>query len=259
MFSLFPLSVKLCADKLVHRIRDASNRRQLLLLVACLGAVGAGVIIWLSVSTGSPRSNVAPKSPDELMRQARRLSLTTAVPQKIIATCRQLAARSHAQGGSWPLYCVPLVPHADSNRIDAAGGLNGYRNVQASVVVSVRSGERDTTHAVGAHWTFAEGDPRAVMGAYLPPVPGRAITRGKLDGRPIRIYLMPPSGMGFYSGHVVIEWQQETMAFQVSLHGHANLRRAKLMAQALMREVALCPLGGSQRHRRSCRLVFFPT
>jgi len=178
----------------------------------------------------------------------RRLGLTTAVPQAIVAACRGLAARSRAQGSSRPLYCLRLIPKADSYRIDAAGGLNGYRNVAESTVVSVRSG-------LSGHWTFAEGEPGAVIGSYLPAERARSVTRTRLGGRKVTIYRLP-AGSSFYSGHVVIEWRQRKTAFQVSMHGHRNLKRAELMSRALMREIELCSPEAPRSRNGACRLVF---
>jgi hypothetical protein len=141
-----------------------------------------------------------------------------------------------------------LVPKADSYRTDAAGGLNSYRNVAESTVVSVRSG-------LSGHWTFAEGEPGAVIGSYLSAEPARSVTRTRLDGRNVTIYRMP-AGSSFYSGHVVIEWRQRKTAFQVSMHGHRNLERAELMSRALMREIELCSPEAPRSRNGACRLVF---
>jgi hypothetical protein len=148
------------------------------------------------------------------------------------------------------------VPKAASYRVDAAGGLTrGYRNLAQDIGVSVRSAIARGSSSSGDHWTFAEGDPRTVIGAYLPPATGRGLIRTRLDGRLATIYRLP-EWSSFYSGHVVIEWRQGGLAFQVSMHGHHNLKRTKLMSRALMREVTHCPSEKGQSPNDRCRLVF---
>jgi hypothetical protein len=71
----------------------------------------------------------------------------------------------------------------------------------------------------------------------------------------VTVYQLP-EGEGYYSGHVVIEWHQKRLAFQVTMHGHRNVERAELMSQALMREVARCPSGERRGAKDQCRLVF---
>jgi hypothetical protein len=190
-----------------------------------------------------------------LARRGGTVALTTAVPQVVVPTCRSLASRSRSQGSSRPVYCPPLVPKATSYRIDAAGGLShGYRNLVQDIGVSVRSA-RAGTPPPGDHWTFAEGDPGTVVGAYLATEVERSAVRTHLGGRPVTVYRVP-EGASLYSGHVVIEWRQRDLAFQVSLHGHRNLRRAKLMSLALMQEVTHCPPDTRPSANDRCRLVF---
>jgi hypothetical protein len=152
---------------------------------------------------------------------------------------------------------LPLVPKAGWLTIEAAGGFNGYRRVEEGVVVAVRSAR---AMAIGrrfptSHWSFAEGKPSVVMGQYLPPERGRKVRRIHLDGHAVTVYVMP-KGFGLYSGHVVIEWTQREIAFQVSMHGHRNVERAALMARALMRQVADCPRPRTRTGTRACNLVF---
>jgi hypothetical protein len=183
--------------------------------------------------------------------------LTTRVPRRVIADCRTLAARAHRRGSSRPVYCLPLVPKAGWIRIEAAGGFNGYRRVEDGIIVSVRSALAMATgrRVPTAHWSFAEGKPSVVVGQYLPPERGRKVRRAYLDGHAVVVYGMP-KGFGLYSGHVVIEWTQRKVAFQVSMHGHRNLERAALMARALMRQVAACARSRPRPGTRVCDLVF---
>ena len=237
------------------------HQRILRFVVSVLVAVGcAGCFTGkASKSKTSPPKPPTPRSLDrEVVRSASSLGLSTAVPRSVVADCETLAVRAYRRGSSRPVYCLPLVPKAGWTRIEAAGGLNGYRNVAEAIVVSVRSAR--TPPPIGrvvptAHWTFAEGEPNAVIGQYLPPDSGRRVTHTRLDGRPVTVYAMP-KGFGLYSGHVVIEWRQRTVAFQVSMHGYGNLGRVALMARALMRQVARCMHPSGRIDVPVCQLVF---
>jgi hypothetical protein len=219
--------------------------------VVALSCVGCLAASGNHEKKGSALQSVDPR----LARSARPFALTAAVPPVVVAACRRLASRSRAQGSSRPLYCPPLVPKASSYRIDAAGGLShGYQNLVQEVGVSVRS-TTARRRSFGDHWTFAEGDPRTIVGAYLAPEVGRSVMRTLLGGRPVTVYRMPEGG-SFYSGHIVIEWRQRGLAFQVSIHGHRNLKRVRLMSLALMYEVTNCPSEKRPSERDRCRLVF---
>jgi hypothetical protein len=199
----------------------------------------------------------APSLDAQIRHSASSLGLTTRVPRRVTADCRTLAARAHRRGSSRPVYCLPVVPKAGWIRIEAAGGFNGYRRVEEGIIVSVRSAR---AMAIGrrvptAHWSFAEGKPSVVVGQYLPPERGRKVRRAYLDGHAVTVYVMP-KGFGLYSGHVVIEWKQRKVAFQVSMHGHRNVERAALMARALMRQVAACARARARPGTRACDLVF---
>ena len=188
-------------------------------------------------------------------RRAEALGLTSAVPRVVVAACRKLGSRARTQGGGHPVYCLPLVPRAASYRIDAAGGLtHGYRDLTHSSVVSVRSAtpSESTSHD---HWTFAQGEPRPMMGAYLDISHGGSVVQARLAGRRVTIYRMP-EGQSFYSGHVVIEWRQGNLVYQVSMHGHRNLERVELMSRFLMQEVARCLSAKSRSPNGGCALVF---
>jgi len=176
------------------------------------------------------------------------------VPSTVVKVCERLAARARAQGGSHPLYCLPLVPRSPSYRLDAAGGLvHGYRDLTRSIGVSVRSFLSSGSASRHAHWTFAQGEPKELIGAYIPARVPRQVRR--LGGHQVTVYELP-RGQSLYSGHVVIEWRQRSLAFQVSMHGHANISRVELMSRALMREVARCPSAGGLSPDGACRLVF---
>ena len=208
--------------------------------------------------TNPPKPPAAQSLDVEVLHSVSSLGLTRAVPRPIVADCMTLAVRAHRRGSSRPVYCLPLVPKAGWIRIEAAGGLNGYRNVAEAIVMSARSARAPPP--IGrpvptAHWTFAEGEPNAVIGQYLPVDSGRRVAHTRLEGRPVRLYRMP-KGFGLYSGHIVIEWRQRKVAFQVSMHGHENLERVVLMARALMRQVARCVRPSVRIDIPVCRLVF---
>ena len=100
--------------------------------------------------------------------------------------------------------------------------------------------------ANGGHWNFAAGTPGALRANLYPPPP--ATPPGAppsprvepLSETPIRLaaqaavtYLMPSyeQGGGIDSGHVVIAWQQDGTAYQISVHGINNAGRVRLMAE----------------------------
>ena len=224
------------------------------LFAGCCTTVGAG-----GTSPAAVRHLTDQHQPVDptLAAAAARAGLTTNVPALVTAACRELAARARRQGSSRPLYCPPLAPRARGYRIELAGGLNGYSNVRDSTVIAVKSPTAASASALGGHWTFAQGEPRVVVGAYVPAEPGRVVRRARLGGRPVTIYRMPET-QGFYGGHVVIEWLQQATAFQVSMHGQANFVPTALIARALMREIALCPLERLRASRTAaCRLSFY--
>ena len=97
------------------------------------------------------------------------------------------------------------------------------------------------------------GEPKALIGAYIPARVRRQVRH--LGGRQVTVYELP-EGQSFYSGHVVIEWRQRKLAFQVSMHGYENVSRVELMSRALMGEVARCPSSGGMSPDDPCRLVF---
>jgi hypothetical protein len=95
---------------------------------------------------------------------------------------------------------------------------------------------------------FAAGAKSALrINIYPPPPDTFAAATSGAPGHPVRItpvrlagrsaveYLMPgyPVG-GYYADHVVVQWEQGGTTYQVSLHGYTNLRRAELMAEAVM-------------------------
>lgn len=106
-------------------------------------------------------------------------------------------------------------------------------------------------HASGGHWMFAAGSASTLRLNIYPPLADTLVRAGRpvritpvrLAGRSAVEYLMPayPVG-GDYAKHVVVQWEQKGTTYQVSLHGYSNLRRAELMAEAVMFEVR--ELGG---------------
>jgi hypothetical protein len=225
--------------------------------VSCLvgAAVCAGCFGHESANTDTAgaRNHVA-GIPPAVSGHVRALGLTAVVPRALVKACQRLASRARAQGRSHPFYCLPLVPRSPSYRVDAAGGLtHGYQDLRATIGVSVRSSLSSEGPSQHGHWTFAQGEPKALIGAYIP-----ARVRGqvrRLAGRQVTMYELP-EGQSFYSGHVVIEWRQRDLAFQVSMHGHENVSRVELMSRLLMGEVAACPSAARMTSDERCRLVF---
>jgi hypothetical protein len=111
----------------------------------------------------------------------------------------------------------------------------------------------------GGHWVFAVGDPKALLTSIFLPAPltppGSPPSKGSQPARTTRIklgttlatvYFMPPFPVGgLYGGHVVVQWSASGTSYQFSLHGYTNIKRAELMAQALMVQL--------RDHRRSSR------
>lgn len=225
--------------------------------VSCL--VGAAVCAGCFGHESAPTDTAGARNhisalPPAVTGHARALGLTAAVPRAVVKVCQRLASRARAQGRSHLLYCLPLVPRSPSYRVDAAGGLiHGYQDLRATIGVSVRSSLSSEGPSQHGHWTFAQGEPKALIGAYIPArVRGQA---RRLGGRHVTVYELP-EGQSFYSGHVVFEWRQRNLAFQVSMHGHENVSRVELMSRALMSEVAGCPSAGEMTSDERCRLVF---
>jgi len=231
--------------------------RPLVVGVACL--IGAAVCAGCSghesarTDTAGARNHLS-VIPPAVTRHARALGLTAAVPRPVVKVCQLLATRARTQGRLRPVYCVPLVPRSPSYRVDAGGGLiHGYRDLTATIGVSVRSSLSTEGRLQHGHWTFAQGEPKALIGAYIPARVRRQVRH--LGGRQVTVYELP-EGQSFYSGHVVIEWRQRKLAFQVSMHGYENVSRVELMSRALMGEVARCPSSGGMSPDDPCRLVF---
>jgi hypothetical protein len=138
-----------------------------------------------------------------------------------------------------PVICPPLVPTGRTTAV----GFGLAPTEQATAGYSIDALSQGLPHASGGHWVFAAGSASTLRLNLFPPladtlfVPGRPVrtTFVRLAGRSAVEYLMPgyPAG-GDYAGHVVVQWEQQGTTYQVSLHGYTNLRRAELMAEAVM-------------------------
>ena len=74
------------------------------------------------------------------------------------------------------------------------------------------------------------------------------------------MYRIPPEtegGPSFYSGHVVVEWQQGQTTFHLTMHGHEHEPEMRLMAAALIEQVKACASDARREKRaETCGLVF---
>jgi hypothetical protein len=154
------------------------------------------------------------------------------VPQVIRRACALAARRSALRS----VPCPTIVP-AGPAHLQYAGEIPGY---QRSYQISMGSPSIDSPRS-GGHWAVEGGVPaaldRTLAEATGLPVQPLKVRGGVVVGQPVRILWVRGygGGGGFHGGHVVVRWKHGRLAFQVSLHGHHNEERARLMARGLMR------------------------
>jgi hypothetical protein len=223
------------------------------------------IIAALATSGCSPQSTsddeaeqryAEPLPWEALASRATARDLTTKVPRTVRASCAELAVRASRQGTPRPVFCPPLVPDVETE-VELAGGVETFARLDAGYVVGFWS----PVTGLGAHWTISAGagvpqrhylQPNATSPADRPPA-----SRMQLQGVTVNVYRVPARAPGFYSGHVVFEWQVGSTVFHLTMHGHRYLPQARLMAAALVAEVRACATEKARNARRAvCRLVF---
>jgi len=216
-------------------------------------------------------TTVPPLPWSDLASQASARDLTTELPRAVTRICTDIASRAAEQGTPRPVFCPPLVPDVAA-KVELAGGVLRYRHFDDGYNIGFWSPDVAHGGEFGGHWSIAAGEveslrrfthpspPLAPPGASRqePVIP--AFLRTTLRGIPVGVYRVPEArqgGSGFYSGHVVFEWQHGDTTFHVTMHGHDNEAQARLMAAALIELVRACPTEAARRAApETCRLVF---
>jgi hypothetical protein len=176
-----------------------------------------------------------------------RVPLTRRIPSVVREACRTLRQRTQVQ----EVVCPSLLPRGRYSVI-YRGPLGGSTLPATSYVLDLQYG------GPRRHVVFEGGPPdvmrrflypasaiedcryRRKRGLYLPfkgPC-GPRVTYGSLEGRPIAIYRFPMlRNLGTHAGHVLVTWGQDGARYAVSVHGRDNVKTAKALAEATMKEV----------------------
>jgi len=100
-------------------------------------------------------------------------------------------------------------------------------------------------HQLG-HWLFGSGRRSSALEDALFGPSARSKRATTVAGVPATIWLVPPrsrGGAGVNVGHVVVTWSQGGRFHWTSVHDHRNARRARLLAEVIMRRVAQLEAG----------------
>jgi uncharacterized protein (TIGR03435 family) len=157
------------------------------------------------------------------------LGLTRDLPAAYLAACTEILRATRTNP------CPPLVPR-DTHVA------HGWADSIDAMAASIGSIDGRDIDAHGGHWTIGVGaDPRArqALGRDLHAVSPRASSRCRivrLQGQRVEACAMPPyPDGGYYGGHIAYAWQRDDVTYHITLHGHANEPRVRLMMEALIR------------------------
>lgn len=175
------------------------------------------------------------------------IHLTRRIPSVVQDACRTLRRRTHGQ----EVVCPALLPRGRYFVI-YRGPLGGSRLPATSYMLDLQYG------GPSRHVVF-QGGPPDVMRRFLYPAAaiedcryrrkrglflpfkgpcGPRVTYGSLEGRPIAVYRFPTlRNLGNHAGHVLVTWGQDSARYAVSVHGRDNVKTAKALAKAIMKEI----------------------
>lgn len=148
-------------------------------------------------------------------------------------TCRRLVARTPVT-----VYCPTLVPPGPLSLGYSHADRDGYQ-VEVNSPMIHRSS--------AGHWAFGAGSPARVDSLLHPSTsrlePSISVSKARLGNLPVTYYVLPPqlNGGGMFRGHVLYAWRLDGKEYYLTLHGHRNALRAKLMAEALIERIRRRP------------------
>lgn len=179
---------------------------------------------------------------DDLVSLARRVGLTPVVGRTVHRACAKAARRTGRR-----VYCPPVAPKGRTTSDGTTGivtSTSTSADFRAGFIANFESPSARPSRAGPGHWSIAAGSQAALLVLLRPPAAESygTVQEIVLDGVAVQVWRMPPFSElhGVYGGHIVIAWKCDGVGYQVSMHGHRNLRRAEVLARALIEEIGAC-------------------
>ncbi len=157
----------------------------------------------------------------------------------VLNSCRDVASLVAEQSVRLNVYCPPLVPRAPGIRRDHAGSLRSGKEMELGYALSFSSRIAGGENGWGRHWTLDVGRPAAVR-RLRQPFPQSPQELIRIRKRDVGVYRIEEGIRSFYAGHVVYAWQENSLRFHLTVHGHQWETRLRQMTSALMAAIDQC-------------------
>jgi uncharacterized protein (TIGR03435 family) len=162
------------------------------------------------------------------------LGLTRRLPPEYVELCVEIQREMHVNP------CPPLMPDGTMN----IRGWSDSLDIENATILNSINGREIDAH--GGHWTIWVADDKGGLGALADHMHATGAKTPsqcqfiELEGQRVEACRVPPYPDGGYFGnHVAYEWQRGGVAYDVSIHNHANEPRLRLMMAALIKQETL--------------------